>query len=59
MSRYNVRNIVFSSSATVDGDATRVPNMIPIAEECPLVPTNPYGNTKAAVERLIEDHVHA
>jgi UDP-glucose 4-epimerase len=59
MARHNVRDIVFSSSATVYGDATRVPGMIPIPEECPLGPTNPYGNTKAAVERLIEDHVRA
>lgn len=59
MKKHNVRNIVFSSSATVYGDATRVPNMIPIPEECPIGPTNPYGNTKAAVERLIEDYVTA
>ncbi|KAI7564812.1 UDP-glucose 4-epimerase, partial [Hortaea werneckii] len=36
MQRHNVTNIVFSSSATVYGDATRFPNMIPIPEECPL-----------------------
>ncbi|KAI7049244.1 UDP-glucose 4-epimerase, partial [Hortaea werneckii] len=35
MQRHNVTNIVFSSSATVYGDATRFPNMIPIPEECP------------------------
>ncbi|KAI7677055.1 UDP-glucose 4-epimerase, partial [Hortaea werneckii] len=39
MQRHNVTNIVFSSSATVYGDATRFPNMIPIPEECPLGPT--------------------
>lgn len=59
MARHCVHNIVFSSSATVYGDATRVPNMIPIPEECPIGPTNPYGHTKAAVETLIEDHVTA
>ncbi|RMZ86342.1 hypothetical protein DV736_g6430, partial [Chaetothyriales sp. CBS 134916] len=55
----NVTNIVYSSSATVYGDATRFPNMIPIPEECPLGPTNPYGNTKFASELLITDHINA
>ena len=59
MTRHNVTNIVFSSSATVYGDATRFPNMIPIPEECPLGPTNPYGNTKMSVEMCITDHIHA
>ena len=57
MTRHNVTNIVFSSSATVYGDATRFPGMIPIPEDCPLGPTNPYGNTKHCVERA--DHVEA
>ncbi|KAI9795571.1 MAG: UDP-glucose-4-epimerase [Piccolia ochrophora] len=59
MDRHNVTNIVFSSSATVYGDATRFPNMIPIPEECPIGPTNPYGNTKATVETIITDHFEA
>lgn len=59
MTRHHVTNIVFSSSATVYGDATRFPNMIPIPEECPIGPTNPYGRTKAAVEMCITDHVEA
>ncbi|KAK4952273.1 UDP-glucose-4-epimerase [Elasticomyces elasticus] len=59
MSRHNVTNIVFSSSATVYGDATRFPDMIPIPEHCPLGPTNPYGNTKMTVELLITDHIAA
>ncbi|KAA6409437.1 MAG: UDP-glucose 4-epimerase [Lasallia pustulata] len=59
MTRHNVTNIVFSSSATVYGDATRFPNMIPIPEECPIGPTNPYGRTKSTVELLITDHVEA
>ncbi|KAL2429531.1 Bifunctional protein GAL10 [Exophiala dermatitidis] len=57
--RHNVTNIVYSSSATVYGDATRVPGMIPIPEECPLGPTNPYGNTKFASELMITDHINA
>ncbi|KAF2164985.1 hypothetical protein M409DRAFT_24886 [Zasmidium cellare ATCC 36951] len=59
MQKHNVTNIVFSSSATVYGDATRFPNMIPIPEECPLGPTNPYGNTKFTVETMITDYVNS
>ncbi|KAF2217285.1 hypothetical protein CERZMDRAFT_64549 [Cercospora zeae-maydis SCOH1-5] len=59
MQKHNVTNIVFSSSATVYGDATRFPNMIPIPEECPLGPTNPYGNTKFTVETMITDYINA
>lgn len=59
MTRHHVTNIVFSSSATVYGDATRFPNMIPIPEDCPLGPTNPYGRTKVAVENVIGDHIEA
>ncbi|KAL9128691.1 MAG: hypothetical protein Q9217_002684 [Psora testacea] len=59
MTAHNVSNIVFSSSATVYGDATRFPNMIPIPEHCPIGPTNPYGRTKATVEACITDHVEA
>lgn len=59
MTKHNVTNIVFSSSATVYGDATRFENMIPIPETCPLGPTNPYGNTKHTVEMMITDHVNA
>lgn len=59
MTKHNVSNIVFSSSATVYGDATLHKDMIPIPERCPIGPTNPYGNTKATVEKLISDHVTA
>ncbi len=59
MTKHNVTNIVFSSSATVYGDATRFPNMIPIPEECPIGPTNPYGRTKSTVEMCITDHIEA
>jgi len=57
--KYGVTNIVYSSSATVYGDATRFENMIPIPEECPLGPTNPYGNTKFVSELMITDHINA
>jgi UDP-glucose 4-epimerase len=59
MKKHNVGNIVFSSSATVYGDATRFPNMIPIPEHCPIGPNNTYGRTKSTVESLITDHIHA
>ncbi|SMQ54237.1 unnamed protein product [Zymoseptoria tritici ST99CH_3D1] len=59
MKKHNVTNIVFSSSATVYGDATRFPDMIPIPEHCPLGPTNPYGSTKFTVEMMITDFINA
>ena len=45
------RRLVFSSSATVYGDPSRVP----IAEDAPLQATNPYGRTKLVMEQLIGD----
>jgi UDP-glucose 4-epimerase len=59
MLKHNVTNIVFSSSATVYGDATRIPNMIPIPEHCPIGPTNVYGRTKSTVEGVIIDTIEA
>ncbi|KAI9814346.1 MAG: UDP-glucose-4-epimerase [Phylliscum demangeonii] len=59
MTRHHVTHIVFSSSATVYGDVTRLGNMIPIPEDCPIAPTNPYGRTKVAVEHVIADHIEA
>jgi len=59
MVKHNVTNIVFSSSATVYGDATRVPNMIPIPEHCPIGPTNIYGRTKSTIEGAITDTIEA
>ena len=48
----NVRNIVFSSSATVYGN----PAFVPITEECPKGnPTNPYGQTKSMLEQILSD----
>jgi UDP-glucose 4-epimerase len=59
MEKYNVHNVVFSSSATVYGDATRFPNMIPIPEHCPIGPTNPYGRTKSTIELVITDFIES
>ncbi len=55
MKNFNVNEIVFSSSATVYGDATRFKNMIPIPEYCPTGPTNPYGRTKLIIEEILND----
>jgi len=51
MARHNVKNIVFSSSATVYGD----PATVPITEEFPLSATNPYGRTKLFIEEIMRD----
>lgn len=52
MRKHNVKNIVFSSSATVYGD----PAFIPITEECPKGDiTNPYGRTKGMLEQILTD----
>ena len=54
MAKYGVKNIVFSSSATVYGD----PASVPITEDFPLSCTNPYGRTKLMVEEILQD-IHA
>jgi len=51
MREFNVKNIVFSSSATVYGD----PHTVPIKEDFPLLPANPYGQTKMAIEQMLKD----
>ena len=52
MRKHNVKNIVFSSSATVYGN----PAFIPITEECPKGQcTNPYGWTKSMLEQILSD----
>ena len=51
MRRHGVRDLVFSSSATVYGD----PSSVPIREDAPLSATNPYGYTKLFIERILTD----
>jgi UDP-glucose 4-epimerase len=51
MAEYNVKNLVFSSSATVYGD----PESLPIDESSKRSCTNPYGQSKLAVEYILED----
>lgn len=48
---YNVKKIVFSSSATVYGN----PKSLPIKEDFPLSTTNPYGTTKLMIETILKD----
>ncbi len=49
MVAYGVERFVFSSSAAVYGE----PESLPLTEEAPLRPANPYGETKAIVERML------
>ncbi len=51
MQEYNVKKLVFSSSATVYG----VPKTVPIREDFPLSTTNPYGATKLMQEDIFRD----
>lgn len=51
MAAANVKEIVFSSSATVYGD----PQFLPITEEHPLSVTNPYGQNKWMIENILRD----
>lgn len=46
-----LKNLVFSSSATVYG----APRYLPIDEEHPTAPTNPYGRTKLYIEAMLQD----
>lgn len=56
MRSHNVKNIVFSSSATVYGN----PAFVPITEECPKGQcTNPYGWTKSMLEQILTDLQYA
>jgi UDP-glucose 4-epimerase len=51
MAAHHCRTLVFSSSATLYG----YPEQVPIRESAPVQPINPYGHTKAAVERMLQD----
>lgn len=56
MKEFNVKKLVFSSSATVYG----VPNRVPLKETDPVKSaTNPYGETKVMIERIITDYCAA
>ncbi|WP_324825778.1 UDP-glucose 4-epimerase GalE [Sinanaerobacter sp. ZZT-01] len=51
MNKHSVKTLVFSSSATVYGEAPT----LPIREDFPLSATNPYGATKLMVEQILKD----
>jgi UDP-glucose 4-epimerase len=51
MQKHGVKNIIFSSSATVYGD----PERVPIREDARLGPTNPYGRSKLMIEEILKD----
>jgi len=51
MKKNNCKSIIFSSSATVYGN----PHTVPIKEDFPLSPTNPYGRSKYFVEEILND----
>lgn len=52
MRKYNVNTIVFSSTCATYG----VPAQVPITEDMPQQPINPYGATKLMVERIMADY---
>lgn len=54
MDLYNVKKLIFSSSATVYGD----PKKLPIQESHPLNPNNPYGKSKLDAENLIKNFIN-
>jgi UDP-glucose 4-epimerase len=51
MQKFNVKRLVFSSSATVYG----APEFVPISENARLEATNPYGHTKLMIEQILRD----
>lgn len=51
MVRHNVKTLIFSSSAAIYG----VPHEIPLTEQHPCSPINPYGETKWMVEKILQD----
>ncbi|QER41249.1 UDP-glucose 4-epimerase GalE [Thermodesulfobacterium sp. TA1] len=51
MEKVGIRKFVFSSSAAVYG----IPDTVPVPEEAPLNPINPYGRTKAMIEEILKD----
>lgn len=55
MLRYRCKNIIFSSSCATYG----IPTKIPITEDMPQNPINPYGFTKLVIEQLFKDYARA
>lgn len=55
MKEYGCKRIIFSSTCATYGE----PAKVPITEDMPQAPVNPYGFTKLAVERILEDYRRA
>ncbi len=55
MTKEGIKNFIFSSTAAVYGN----PERVPITEDQTLRPINPYGSSKAFVEKILEDVSHA
>ena len=55
MKEFNVKKLVFSSSATVYGSD----NKSPLTEDMPLNPINPYGRTKLQIEQILNDYYNS
>ncbi|MCR4745882.1 MAG: UDP-glucose 4-epimerase GalE, partial [Lachnospiraceae bacterium] len=55
MRKYNCKKIIFSSTCATYGE----PDKVPITEEMPQNPINPYGMTKLTVERIFKDYKKA
>jgi UDP-glucose 4-epimerase len=51
MVKYQIKNFLYSSTAAVYG----IPDKIPVNENAPLCPINPYGQSKAMVENILKD----
>jgi len=51
MEECGVKRLIFSSTAAVYG----IPSVVPVSEDAPLSPINPYGSSKVMAERMIED----
>jgi UDP-glucose 4-epimerase len=51
MNKFNIKNIIFSSTAAVFGE----PLYTPIDEDHPTIPINPYGHSKLMVEQILKD----
>lgn len=51
MIQSNVKNLIFSSTAAVYG----IPEIIPVKEDAPMIPINPYGSSKMMTELILKD----
>ena len=55
MRKHGCKRLIYSSSAAVYG----IPSKVPVSEDAPLAPINPYGHTKAMIEQVLADLAQA